>query len=102
MTVPYMLPQMILPLEDLLLVETRTHRARVALVLMRGTVPEKGISPCICLVAKGLRTSPGSMWRFLGVLVQFLKVLEQLVALLADMALLVFVGAFGIYRRNRV
>jgi hypothetical protein len=102
MAVPYMLLQMVLSLEDLLLVETRTHWARMALVLMRGAMSEKGVSPCIGLLAKRFRTSPGSMWCPFGVLVQLLEVPEQLVALLANMALLViFVRAFRFSRRGR-
>jgi hypothetical protein len=91
MAVAYVLPQMILPLEDLLLVETRAYWARMALGLMRGAVSEKGVSACICLPAKLLCAFPGSVWGSSRVLIQLLKVPEQLVALLANMALLVFV-----------
>jgi hypothetical protein len=102
MTISYVLLQMILPLEDLLPVVKRTDGARVAFVLVRCTMSKKSISPCIRLVAKGLRTSPGFVWRSFGVLVQFLKVPEQHVALLANMALLVFVWPLRPCRRDRI
>jgi hypothetical protein len=100
MTISYVLLQMVLPREELLLVLMRADEARVALMLVRSAMPNEGVSPCIHLSAKWFRTFPRFMWDALGVLVQFLKVLEQLVALLANVALLVFVRVFRLDRRN--
>src|SRR4051812_1975353 len=102
MTIPYVFLQMILSLEELLLVVVGADRARVTLVFMRGAMPKKRVSPCIRLPARWFCTSPRLMRHSLGVLVQFLKSPEQLIALLADMALLVvLVRTFRPGRRSR-
>lgn len=101
MAIPYVLLQMIFPFENLLLVEMRTDVACVALVLMRGAMSEKGIPPCVYLVAKGLRAPPGFMGCSSGMLIQLLKVPKELLALLATMPLVVvFVRVVRLGRRS--
>jgi hypothetical protein len=81
--------QMVLPREDLLLVVMGADVARVTLVLMCGAMPKECVSPRIRSSAKRFRTLPSFVRDSLGVLVQFLKVPEHFVALLASMALLI-------------
>lgn len=100
MTIAYVFFQVVLPLEDLLLVMMGADGARVTLVPMCGPMPKKGVSPCIRSSAEWFRTSPGFVWDPFGVLVQFLKVPEDFVTLLADVALLVvLVRVFRLGRR---
>jgi hypothetical protein len=100
MAISYVLLQMVLSREELLLILVRADGARVTLMLVRSAMPNEGVSPCIHFSAKWFRAFPRFMWDALGMLVQFLKVLEQPVALLANVALLVFVRVFHLDRRN--
>lgn len=89
MAVAHVFLQVIFSLEDLLLVAKRSDGARVTFVLMRGAMSKEGVSTCICSSAEWFRAPPRLMLDSFGVSVQFLKVSEQLVALLANMALLI-------------
>ena len=100
MAISYVLLQMVLSREELLIVLVRADGARVTFMLVRSAMPNERVSPCIHFSAKWFRTFPRFMWDAFGMLVQFLKVLEQPVALLANVALLVFVRVLHLDRRN--
>jgi hypothetical protein len=102
MAIAYVFFQMVPPLEKLLPVVKGAVCARVTLVLVCGPMPKESVSPCVRFPARRFRTSPSFVRDSFGVLVQLSKVSEQLVALLAHVALLiVFARTIRLGRRVR-